>query len=150
MGRLREYKWAGSSFREPSRSPRQLLRAENRRFVQAARSIFRRIAAGALASVICFGIMPHVFTSGVAAGAAGLLTGVLVSAWVDDAVTALVIALPIGVGVALSGVFEINTIGIPNMLLSLCLAFSGGIILYLACGEILPDKKQKPRKSAAE
>ena len=98
--------------------------------------IFRRILALAFIMFICFGIMPYAFKSGIAAGAAGLLAGALVFIKIKNVVAAPAVALLLFAGAVLCKVSEI---AIPGIFLSICFAFSGGVMLYIACGELLPD-----------
>lgn len=100
--------------------------------------ILRKCLACAVITVVCFGMMPHVFINGVAAGTVGLIVGVIIIAWYDDIALVLALALSLGFGGVLCKMLGIGVFG---NVISLCLAFSGGVMLYLACGEILPDKK---------
>jgi len=50
----------------------------------------------------------------------------------------LVLALPMGLG-AMGGVFFSS---LSPAVLDGCICFSGGVILYIACGEILPESKE--------
>jgi ZIP family zinc transporter len=168
----------------------------------------RLIAACALIAVICFGIMPRVFASGVILAAAALLAGTLTAMWFDvksqqtakkstvifavgimlhgfpegillgdillrsfaargfflaalaahclvesvaissymrrerHTLAAILImpfalAAPVGLGAAMSG----TILAVPVALTAPCLAFACGIMLFLACGELLPDEK---------
>ena len=93
---------------------------------------FRKLAACALIAAICFGMMPYIFVNGVATGAFGLIAGVLAAI----KGFAFLYALLIGIAATVGYIIEI---GIPGVFISFCLAFTCGIMIYLACGEILPD-----------
>jgi len=101
---------------------------------------FRKLAACALIVAICFGLMPQAFANNFVASTIGLLVGVSAAAWVGHSAKSLGIAIPIGVGSIVCTKFDV---GVPDMLLSLNIALFAGVILYIACGIILPDKKKR-------
>jgi len=99
--------------------------------------IFRKILALALIVIICVEVMPYAFINGVATGTIGLLAGALAFAKINNITVSLAAALSLFAAAALCKMFEI---GIPGILISICFAFSGGVMLYIVCGELLPDK----------
>ncbi|MDR1914700.1 MAG: ZIP family metal transporter [Clostridiales bacterium] len=48
------------------------------------------------------------------------------------------LALPMGVGASVGALFS----GISSIFMDACVSFSGGVMLYITCGEILPESKE--------
>ena len=87
-----------------------------------------------LALVIALHDMPEGIAMAIPMRAGGMAKGRVIF-WT------ILSGVPTGIGALLGGVLG----GISNMVISICLGFAGGAMLYIICGELIPESKSMYR-----